>query len=87
MLFKDALKNALEEQGMSVRAASRLTGVPGGDIKAYLEGVLKTICDYSAKQLQELYQALQKEYGQDAGSAIYRQIKPQIRNLYKKIPK
>ena len=39
MLFKDALKDALEEQGMSVRAASKLAGVPGGDIKAYLEGV------------------------------------------------
>ena len=38
MLFKDALKDALEEQGMSVRAASKLAGVPGGDIKAYLEG-------------------------------------------------
>ena len=39
MLFKGALKDALEEQGMSVRAASKLAGVPGGDIKAYLEGV------------------------------------------------
>lgn len=39
MLFKDALKNAMEEQGMSVRAASMLIGVSCGDIKAYLEGV------------------------------------------------
>ena len=39
MLFKDALKDALEEQGMSVRAVSKTTGVPDGDIKAYLEGV------------------------------------------------
>ncbi len=54
---------------------------------AYVEGIFKIICDYDAKQLQELYRALQKEYTPDAGSVIYRMIKPQLRMIYKKIPK
>ncbi len=53
MLFKDALKNAMEEQGMSVRAASRLIGVSCGDIKAYLEGVPP-----KEKRQQQLCEAL-----------------------------
>lgn len=52
-----------------------------------LDGVYKIICDYSVKQLQALYFALQKEYGQEAGTDIYRAIKPQVRTIYKKIPK
>ena len=53
MLFKDALRNAMEEQGMSVRAASMLTGVSCGDIKAYLEGVPP-----KEKRQQQLCEAL-----------------------------
>ncbi len=55
--------------------------------EAYVEGIFKIICDYDAKQLQALYQTLQKEYGQEAGSEIYRRIKPKLREMYKKIPK
>ena len=86
---KSELKNPVNAEDARKEAKTMLKELLSEEYseEAYLEGVLKTICDYSAKQLQELYQALQKEYGQDAGSAIYRQIKPQIRNLYKKIPK
>lgn len=55
--------------------------------EAYVDGIFKIVCNYSAKQLQELYQALQKEYTVEAGTVIYRTIKPQIRMVYKKIPK
>ncbi len=55
--------------------------------EAYVDGIFKIVCNYSAKQLQELYQALQKEYTAEIGTAIYRMIKPQIRMVYKKIPK
>lgn len=52
-----------------------------------LSGVYKILCDYSVKQLQPLYFAFQKEYGQEQGTEIYRLLKPQIRTIYKKIPK
>jgi len=52
-----------------------------------LSGVYKIICDYSVKQLQPLYFAFQKEYGQEQGTELYRLLKPQIRTIYKKIPK
>ena len=52
-----------------------------------VEEVYRLLCDYSVKQLQELYQALQKEFGHEQGTAIYRQLKPDIRVIYKKIPK
>lgn len=54
---------------------------------AYVDGIFKIVCDYDAKQLQELYQALQKEYTPDAGTAIYRMLRSQIKTIYKKIPK
>ncbi len=53
---------------------------------AHLEGIFRIICDYDVKQLQKLHQTLQKEYGQEAGGAIYKLIKPQIRMIYKAIP-
>ena len=53
----------------------------------YLERVYQMLRNYSAKQLQELYFALQKEFGAAPGMDIYRQLKPQIKNIYKKIPK
>ncbi len=52
-----------------------------------LSSVYKIICDYSVKQLQPLYFAFQKEYGQEQGTELYRLLKPQIRTIYKKIPK
>ncbi len=55
--------------------------------EAYVDGIFKIICDYDAKRLQELYQALQKEYTPEGGGEIYRMIKPQLRTIYKKIPK
>lgn len=53
----------------------------------YLERVYQMLRNYSVKQLQALYFALQKEFGAEAGMDIYRQLKPQIKNIYKKIPK
>lgn len=52
-----------------------------------IESVYRMLCDHSIKQLQVLYQDILKEYGQEQGTAIYRQLKPQIRVIYKKIPK
>ncbi len=52
---------------------------------AHLEGIFRIICDYDAKQLQKLHQTLLKEYGQEAGGAIYKLIKPQIRMIYRAI--
>lgn len=52
-----------------------------------VENVYKILCDYSIKQLQKLYSALLKEYGQNTGSDVYRRLKPQIRNLYRMIPR
>ena len=53
----------------------------------YLEKIYQMLCNYSLKQLQGLYFALQKELGAEAGMEIYRQLKPQIKIIYKKIPK
>ena len=53
----------------------------------YLEKILQMIHNYSVKQLQGLYFAMQKELGAESGMEIYRQLKPQLRNIYKKIPK
>ena len=53
----------------------------------YLEKILQMIHNYSVKQLQGLYFAMQKELGAETGMEIYRQLKPQLRNIYKKIPK
>jgi len=53
----------------------------------YLEKILQMIHNYSVKQLQGLYFAMQKELGAETGIEIYRQLKPQLRNIYKKIPK
>lgn len=53
----------------------------------YLEKIYQMLCNYSLKQLQGLYLALQKELGAEAGMEIYRQLKPQIKIIYKKIPK
>ena len=53
----------------------------------YLEKILQMIHNYSVKQLQGLYFAMQKELGAEAGMEVYRQLKPQLRNIYKKIPK
>lgn len=53
----------------------------------YLEKIYQMLCNYSLKQLQGLYLALQKELGTEAGMEIYRQLKPQIKIIYKKIPK
>ena len=53
----------------------------------YLEKIHQMICNYSVKQLQGLYFALQKELGAEAGMEVYRLLKPQIKNIYKKIPK
>ena len=55
--------------------------------EAGVEGVYRLLCDYSLKQLQALYMAFLKEYGQENGSGIYKQLKPQIRTIYKRIPK
>lgn len=55
--------------------------------EAYVEGIFKIVCDYSVKQLQGLYHALQKEYTVEIGTTIYRSIKPQIRAVYLKMPK
>lgn len=52
-----------------------------------LERVVQVLRNYSIKQLQELYFALQKEFGAPLGMDIYRQLKPQIKNIYKMIPK
>ena len=52
-----------------------------------LDKICETLRNYSIKQLQELYFALQKEFGAGPGIDIYRQLKPQIRNVYKKLPK
>ena len=53
----------------------------------YLEKIYVMLCNYDVKQLQKLYFALQKEMGAEAGMEIYRCLKPQIKNIYKKIPK
>lgn len=53
----------------------------------YLEKIYQMLRNYSLKQLQGLYLALQKELGTEAGMEIYRQLKPQIKIIYKKIPK
>ena len=53
----------------------------------YLEAVYQMLRNYSVKQLQGLYFALQKELGAQTGMEIYRQLKPQIKNIYKKMPK
>ncbi len=53
----------------------------------YLEKTYVILCDYDVKQLQALYFALQKELGAEAGMEIYRLLKPQIKNIYQKIPK
>lgn len=71
-VLKDMLKGLLPEE------------YSGDDA---LNGVYKIICDYSVKQLQPLYFAFQKEYGQEQGTELYRRLKPQIRTIYKKIPK
>ena len=52
-----------------------------------LERVYQVLRNYDVKQLQPLYFALQKEFGAPQGMDIYRQLKPQIKNIYKKIPK
>lgn len=58
---------------------------------SYTDDELERICqmlhNYSIKQLQELYFALQKEFGAGPGMDIYRQLKPQIKNIYKRIPR
>ena len=53
----------------------------------YLEKIYVILRNYDVKQLQALYFALQKELGAEAGMEIYRLLKPQIKNIYKKIPK
>ena len=53
----------------------------------YLEKTYVILRDYDVKQLQALYFALQKELGAEAGMEIYRLLKPQIKNIYQKIPK
>lgn len=57
---------------------------------SYTEEDLEKICEllrnYGLKQLQELYFALQKEFGK-LGMDIYRQMKPQIKMIYKMIPR
>ncbi len=52
-----------------------------------LEKVYEVLRNYSVKQLQELYFALQKEFGAPSGMDIYRQLKPKIKSIYQKIPK
>lgn len=51
-----------------------------------LDKIYELLRNYGIKQLQELYFAFQKEFGA-LGMDIYRQLKPQIKNIYKKIPK
>ena len=53
----------------------------------FLDKLYQMLCNYSVKQLQGLYFAMQKELGAQTGMEIYRQLKPQIKNIYKKIPK
>ena len=51
-----------------------------------MDKIYELLRNYGIKQLQELYFAFQKEFGA-LGMDIYRQLKPQIKNIYKKIPK
>lgn len=53
----------------------------------HLETIYQMLRNYSIKQLQGLYFALQKEFGGEAGMEMYRQMKPQIKHIYKKMPK
>ena len=53
----------------------------------FLDKLYQMLCNYSVKQLQGLYFAMQKELGAQTGMEIYRQLKPQIKNIYKKMPK
>ena len=53
----------------------------------YIEALYQMLRNYSVKQLQGLYFAMQKELGAQAGMEIYRQLKPQIKMIYKKMPK
>lgn len=80
-------KDAIEEvKGMLAELLKEL--LPEGySLETFVETIYKMVCDYSEKQLQELYAAFRKEYGHEQGTAIYRQMKPQIRTIYKKIPK
>ncbi len=83
------LPEKTEETDVFAEAKEMLKGLLSDEYSddAYVDGIFKIICDYDAKRLQELYQALQKEYTPDGGSAIYRMVKPQLRMIYKKIPK
>ncbi len=76
-----------EEENACDEAKKLMTGLLSEEYSTeeYVEGTYKLICDYSVNQLQSLYFAFQKEYGSEQGSAIYRQIKPQLRNIYKKL--
>lgn len=58
----------------------------GGSTDEDLERIFQVLRSYSVKQLQELYYALQKEFGAAPGMDIYRQLKPQIKKIYKMLP-
>jgi len=80
-------KDAVEEGKTMLTELLKELVPEGYSLEDFVDAIYKTLCDYSVKQLQELYAAFRKDYGQEPGTAIYRQLKPQIRTIYKKIPK
>lgn len=76
-----------QEQDDDVKTTLKRLLTEGTYTDEDLEKIYQVLRNYSVKQLQELYFALQKEFGAPLGMDIYRQLKPQIKNIYKMIPK
>ncbi len=76
-----------QENDDDVRIMLKQLLTEGSYTEEDLEKVYEVLRNYSVKQLQELYFALQKEFGAPLGMDIYRQLKPKIKSIYQKIPK
>ena len=76
-----------QENDDDVRIMLKQLLTEGSYTEEELEKVYEVLRNYSVKQLQELYFALQKEFGAPLGMDIYRQLKPKIKSIYQKIPK
>ena len=77
----------IEAEGEDVRIMLKEALSETYQTDEFLDKLYQMLCNYSVKQLQGLYFAMQKELGAQTGMEIYRQLKPQIKNIYKKIPK
>lgn len=77
----------IEAEGEDVRIMLKEALSETYQTDEFLDKLYQILCNYSVKQLQGLYFAMQKELGAQTGMEIYRQLKPQIKNIYKKIPK